>query len=311
MQHPTRAPEALHWDDVRLFLTLCRARTVGEAGRALGVDPSTVSRRLTALEEALSTTLFDRNHEGVSATKAAEDLLPVAEEMEAVMLRFAHAADGLEREVSGLVRIACPPDVANVVIAPLLRELFTLHPGLRVEIAPGEAVIDLTRHEADLALRTVRPAQGDLVVTRLTSVRWVLVASAELARELGTLRAWSDAPWIGWGARLSGKGPSKWLESHAKGVDPMVRSDSMMVQIAAASAGVGVTLLPEPSAEHYALVPVRLAPGLRADAANWPTDELFLVTLRALRNVPRVRALWDLLLHRTGGRAAGSATKHE
>jgi DNA-binding transcriptional LysR family regulator len=303
MQHQASSAEPLRWDDVRLFLALCRARTVGEASRALGVDSSTVSRRLTALEEALTTTLFDRNHEGIAATKAAEDLMPVAEEMEAVMLRFAHAADGLEREVSGLVRIACPPDVANVVIAPLLRELFALHPALRVEIAPGEAVIDLTRREADLALRTVRPAQGDLVMTRLTSVRWVLVTSAELARELGPLRSWNDAPWAGWGTRLSHGGPAKWLESHAKGVDPVLRSDSLMVQIAAASAGAVVTLVPEPSAHHYGLVPVKLAPSLRAAAADWPTDELFLVTLRALRNVPRVRAVWDLLLQRAGGRA--------
>ena len=310
MQRQASPSEPLRWDDVRLFLALCRARTVGEAGRALGVDSSTVSRRLTALEEALTTSLFDRNHEGISATKAAEDLLPMAEEMEEAMLRFAHAADGLEREVSGLVRIACPPDVANVVIAPLLRELFTLHPALRVEIAPGEAVLDLSRREADLALRTVRPAQGDLLVTRLTSVRWVLVASSELARELGSLRSWSDAPWIGWGLRLSMLGPAQWLERHAKGVDPVVRSDSLMVQIAAVSAGVGVSLVPEPSARHYGLVPVKLAASLRADAANWPADELFLVTLRALRDVPRVRALWDLLLQRTGGRAVPSTTNH-
>lgn len=310
MQRQPSANEALRWDDVRLFLALCRARTVGEAGRGLGVDSSTVSRRLTALEEALATTLFDRNHEGISATKAAEDLLPVAEEMEEVMMRFAHAADGLEREASGLVRIACPPDVANVVLAPLLRELFTLHPKLRVEIAPGEAVIDLTRREADLALRTVRPAQGDLIVTRLTQVRWVVVASAELSRELGTLRSWADAPWVGCGPRLAQIGPAKWLAAHAPEVEPVVRSDSVMVQIAAANAGVGVTLVPEPSAEHYGLVPVKLAANLRADAANWPTDELFLVTLRALREVPRVRAVWDLLLQRTGGRAARSAANH-
>ena len=304
MQSLIRPSEPLRWDDVRLFLALCRARTVGDAGRALRVDSSTVSRRLTAIEAALSVTLFDRNHEGITATKAAEDLLPVAEEMEAVMLRFAHAADGLEREVSGLVRIACPPDVANVLIAPLLGELFTLHPALRVEIAPGEAVIDLTRREADLALRTVRPAQGDLVVTRLTSVRWLLVATPALARKLGPLRSWSDAPWIGWGPRLSRIGPAQWLEEHAKSVDPLLRSDSLMVQIAAVNAGVGVTLMPEPSARHYGLVPVALAPALRADAASWPTDELFLVTLRALREVPRVRALWNLLLERAGGRTA-------
>src|SRR4051812_20506630 len=133
MQRPTaRSPqvqrpllqEELRWDDVRLFLALCRSRTVSEAGRALGVDSSTVSRRLSTLEQVLSASLFDRGHDGIAATKAAEDLLPVAEEMEAIMLRFASAAEGLEREVSGLVRIACPPDVADVVVAPLLRELF-------------------------------------------------------------------------------------------------------------------------------------------------------------------------------------------
>ena len=299
MQRPaTRsvASEELKWDDVRLFLALCRSRTVSEAGRALGVDSSTVSRRLTALEQALAASLFDRGHEGISATKAAEDLLPMAEEMEAVMLRFASAAEGLEREVSGLVRIACPPDVADVVVAPLLRELFARYPALRIEIAPGEAVIDLARREADLALRTVRPVQGDLVVTRLTSVRWVVVASPELAKQLGELQAWHDAPWVGWGERLSQIGPARWLATHAKSVVPIVISDSMKVQLAVVGAGVGVTLVPEPSAEHYGLVQVKLAPALHADAAQWPTNELFLVTHRALRDVPRVRAVWDLLL---------------
>lgn len=70
----------------------------------------------------------------------------------------------------------------------------------------------------------------------------------------------------------------------------------MKVQLAVVGAGVGVTLVPEPSAEHYGLVPVKLASELRADAAQWPTNELFLVSHRALRDVPRVRAAWDLLL---------------
>jgi DNA-binding transcriptional LysR family regulator len=291
--------EPLRWDEVRLFLALCRASTVGEAARALGVDASTVSRRLVALEEALAASLFDRSHEGIAATKAAEDLLPLAVAMEDAMTRFANATQGLEREPSGLVRITCPPDVADVVIAPLLRKLLARHPKLRIEIAPGEAVLDLTRREADLALRTVRPSQGDLVVTRLTSIRWVVVASAALAAELHTLRSWNAAPWVGWGERFSQKGPALWLQKHAKDVDPVVRSDSLLVQIAAVAAGVGVTLIPEPSAQHYGLVPVKLAPALRADAEQWPTNDLFLVTHRALRDVPRVRVVWDLLLEHT------------
>ena len=304
MQRKPERPEALQWDDVRLFLALCRASTVGGAARALGVDASTVSRRLAVLEEALSARLFERGRGGIARTEAAEELLPVAEELEQTMLRFARAAEGLEREASGLVRVTCPPDVAEVVLVPLLGELLARHPALQLELSPSEAVMDLSRREADLALRTVRPLQGDLVVTRLTSVRWVLAASPQLARTLGSLRAWTDAPWLGWGERRAHLAASRWHAKHVRGVQPVLRSDSQRVQLAAAAAGLGVALVPELSLAHFGLVPVKLAPALREAAAQWPEDELFLVTHRALRDVPRVRVLWELLVERLGQRAA-------
>lgn len=302
MHESRRYADKLPWDDVRLFLALCRSRTVGEAAAALGVDASTVSRRLAAMEAVLSATLFERGRDGLAATKAAEDLTPVAEEIEEAMARFASEAEGLERVVSGLVRIACPPDAAEVLVAPLIPELRARHPGLRIEIDPGEEVLDLTRREADIALRTVRPARGDLVVMRLATVRWVLAAAPQLARTLGILRSWADAPWVGWGQRLSSLAPARWLAAHARDTEPIVRSDSLGLQVALVRSGAGVALLPEPSLSHYGLVPVRTSPALRNASRAWPSDELFLVTHRALRKVPRVRAVWDLLVERTGGR---------
>lgn len=300
----TRAIEAerLAWDDVKLFLALCRSRTVGGAARSLRVDASTVSRRLATLEEVLATSLFDRGRDGIAPTEAAEALMPVAEEIEQSMARFTNQAEGLEREAAGIVRITCPPDVAEVVIAPLLSELLARHPALRVTLDAGEAVRDLTRREADLALRVVRPTSGDLVMTRLTSARWVLVAAPKLARRLGTLRDFGAAPWVSWGERLAQLGAARWLAKHAKGVEPVVRSDSLTVQLAAVRSGAGVALVPEPSASHYGLVPVKLAPALREAAEDWPKDELYLVTHRALHNVPRVRVVWELLLQRWGDR---------
>ncbi len=227
--------------------------------------------------------------------------MPVAEEIEQSVARFANQADALEREAAGVVRITCPPDVAEVVVAPLLSELFARHPALRVTLTPGESVLDLTRREADLALRTVRPQSGDLVMTRLTTAPWVLVAAPALARRLGKLRNFGDAPWVSWGEALSNIGAARWLAKHARGVEPLVRSDSLRVQLAAVSAGVGVALMPEPSVRHYRLTRVSLAAGLRAAAAEWPQDELYLVTHRALRDVPRVRVVWELLLARWGG----------
>jgi DNA-binding transcriptional LysR family regulator len=294
------APGPLRWDDVQLFLAVCRGRTVGRAATALGVDASTISRRLDALEAAMATTLFDRGRGGATATEAAEALLPVAEEMEQAMLRFAGAAAGLEREAAGLVRLTCPPDMADVVVAPLLRELRARHPGLRVALDPGESLLDLTRREADIALRTVRPERGDLIVTRVATVRWVLVASPGLARAVGTLRSWDDVSWVSWSERRASLGPARWLARHARGVEPAVLSDSLRVQLAVVAAGVGVALVPEASVEHFRLAPLPLAPSLRAAASEWPVDDLFLVTHRALRDVPRVRAVWELLLERLG-----------
>lgn len=309
MQRPLAPPDPLPWDDVRLFLALCRARTVGAAASSLGVDASTVSRRLAALEHALSATLFDRGREGIAPTKAAEDLLPVAEEIEEAMTRFARAADGLEREAAGLVRVTCPPDVAEMLVVPLLPELLERHPALRVELVPSEALLDLTRREADLALRNVRPVRGDLLVTRLTTVRWAPVASPALVQARGALRAWADVPWVGWGEGNERCGPARWLAARLKGGEPVVRSDSLMVQLAVVAAGVGAALVPEPSAQHYGLVPLKLCAALRADLDAGPSDELFLVTHRALRDVPRVRVLWNLLVERTAKGAAPFARK--
>jgi DNA-binding transcriptional LysR family regulator len=302
-----RRLQDLRWDDVRLFLALCRSSTVGAAATSLGVDASTVSRRLVALEATLGASLFDRGRDGVAATKAAEDLLLVAEEMELVMQRFTSAAEGLEREVSGLVRITCPADVAEVLLTPIFHELFARHPGLRIEVEPGEAVLDLARREADIALRVVHPTSGDLIVTRLTTARWVAVAKPALARSLGTVRSFSDVAWIGWGDRFAHVPAARWLQKHVTNKAPIVRSDSLRVQLATVAAGVGVALVPEPSVAWFGLVPIKLAASLRAAAGEWPVDELFLVTHRALRDVPRVRAVWDLIKERHADRAGSHA----
>jgi len=300
MQGPrSRARSPIAWDDVRLFLALCRARSLGAAAAALGVDASTVSRRLDTLERALAATLFERGRAGIAPTQAAEDLMPVAEEIELGMARFANAADGLERTASGLVRIACPPDVAEVIVVPLVPELLRKHSALRMQIDPGESVLDLTRREADIAVRTVRPVRGDLVSTRLGTVRWVPATAPELARALGHLRAWAEAPWVAWGERYSAAAPARWLAAHLPGVDPAVRADSLMLQLALARRGVGVALVPEPSLSHYGLVPVKTSAALRDDT-GWPRDELFLVTHRVLRQVPRVRVVWEALVERIG-----------
>src|SRR5262249_20779204 len=98
------------------------------------------------------------------------------------------------------------------------------------------------------------------------------------------------------GERYSHVPPARWFDQHVQGAEPVVRSDSLTVQIASAAAGIGVVLVPEPSVEPFGLTRVKVGPSLRESAAAWPYDDLFIVTHRALKDVPRVRVVWDCLV---------------
>ena len=189
---------SIRWDDVPLFLALYRERNLGGAAKRLGLDASTASRRLVTLEETTGARLFDRSRQGLAPTEAAEHMLPAAEEMERAAFKLANTAQGLDSRVEGVVRIAAIPGFAEAYLAPRLPALLSRHPRLRIEVDARASVSDLTRREADIAVRTIRPRSGELVMTRLLTARWMAMASPALARELGALKRWEDALWITW-----------------------------------------------------------------------------------------------------------------
>lgn len=283
------------WDDVHLFLVLYRSRTMGDAAHTLGVNISTVSRRLNSLEASLEAVLFERGRDGLRATAAAEALLLAAEQAEGAVASFANAVDTLERDVSGTVRIACPPDMAEVVILPVLHEVLQDHPHLHIQIAPGEAVLDLARREADVAVRIVRPTRGDLVSRRVMTVTWTPAASPELAAHLGDVTDLEAVPWIGWGPGYADAPASRWLDGSS--LQPRLQTARLRTQIAAAQAGLGVALVPHTSLDHYGLVPITIRLPAGDPSERLPRSDVFMVTHRTLRAVPRVKVVWEALLN--------------
>jgi DNA-binding transcriptional LysR family regulator len=282
----------LRWDDLRVFLALYRRGSLKRAAEDLAVNISTASRRLDALEAAAGVSLFDRTSDGTRPTAAAEQLRPYAESMEQAAHGFVRGLEGFEVEPEGEVRITAPPGVVDHFLAPALADLCRAYPRLRITILSSIGYTDLTRREADVALRIMRPAAGDLVATRLTTQGWCVVASPEHADELAPLRDPNDARWVTWGEELAQLPDRQWIDKHVDAERIGLITSSMTAQIEAVRAGFGVTIVPKPYRELRGLTELRLTPKLRRSIAEIPEASLWLVGHRALRDVPRVAAVW-------------------
>jgi DNA-binding transcriptional LysR family regulator len=283
----------IDWDQVRVFLAVARAGQLAGAASRLGLDVSTVSRRLDRLEDELGVHLFDRTREGTVATAAAEAMLPAAEDMERGLALFAAAVDAIETTAEGLVRMTAPPGIADAFIAPLLARFHQRFPRVVVELDASVGYADLTRREADLALRNTRPRSGDLIAVKLVTTTAIPMTSPEYAAELGRLKRWTDARWITYSADLAHLPASRWIAAHTGGVTPVLRTSQFTSQMSAAAAGFGVAIAAEPFRFVHRMVPVAIARALQPSWDALPVEELWLVGHRALRTVPRVAALWD------------------
>ena len=305
------------WDDVRLFLALYRQRTLAAAAATVGLDASTLSRRLVALEEAVGITLFDRSREGLLPTEGAELLVPAAEEMAAAHAHFSHDLSTFERGAEGIVRLSVSPGVAESIVGPALVRLYEKHPHIQIELEASIRFVDLTRREADLAIRSRRPETGDLVSVKLGQRLWAPMLATRLAKKLPGLglpvcgfNAVSE--WIGWGDDLANFPPELWIGKHVPRSAIALRTSHFTTQVSAAIAGLGAALLPPQFARTSPLTPVRYAASLSASAKEFPLTDAWLVGHRALRGVPRVAAVWAFLveefstLERQGARTASS-----
>lgn len=300
MQRPAPAPAppaaALDWDHARVLRALLEARSLSGAGARLGVNASTVSRRLGALEQALGARLFDRTPDGVLPTALAESLAPHAEAMERAANALALAAQGREVAVEGEVRLTAAPGVAEYLLAPALPRLLGAHPGLRLTLDATIGYADLTRREADLAIRGVLPASGDLLARKLGTATGGVFGAPRLVRALGTLRSLDAARWITWGDDLAHLGLTRFVLDHVPPGRIALRTSHIGTQMAAARAGVGLVLAERTMALACGLAEVGLAPAVRRQLPSAQAGDLWLVVHRALREVPRVAAVWDFVV---------------
>jgi DNA-binding transcriptional LysR family regulator len=302
--------DTLRWDDLRFLLAVVRAGSFSAAALTLGVEQSTVSRRIGALESTLETPLFERSHTGLRATEVTTSLLPHLERVEGELRAVLDAVRQHEPEVRGRVRLALTEAMAaHYVIPRLLGPLRALHPHLEVDLLTSDLSADLSRREADLALRFFRPRGGDLIVKRVARLHTSFIAHRSYPKLDRKLPAEHDFIAL----MLPGVDtPEEAFARRHADVEPSMRTNGYLAQVEAVRAGLGVALL--------ARSVLQLDPGLvelDLGLPAGPTLEVFLVCPRGLRQVPRVDAVFRMLeealpkLEQAAGRPAGHTPKRK
>ena len=212
------------------------------------------------------------------------------------MADFVRGAAGFEREPAGTVRISAPPGFAEHYLPQMIVKLRQQHPAIRIELEGSIGYADLTRREADIALRAFRPQHGDLVAVKVGSARDCILGAPEYIAELGRLKNLNDARWIQWDRDLAHFSSARWLEQQVEPDAIWLRTSRIGAQLNAAQRGLGLWVTTELYERDRGLQQVPLTASLRQSLSPLPQHELWLVGHRALRRVPRVAAVWDSLL---------------
>ncbi len=281
----------MDWDDLRVFLAVARGGRFARAARQLGVEHTTVSRRISALEAALGVTVFYRTAAGIQLTPDGKRVLASAEAMERAALGVGPRARERSKDISGRVRIALLDELATMWLAPRLGELRERHPRLEIQLRVGAAPLDLSRGEAELAIRTPRPRQRGLAAVRLFSASAGLYASRELlegrrlrvdaAADLG------DRALLVYPPEYHALMDAAWFQPVLAEAPVALISSSTFALAAAARASLGIAVLPRHVArQHDDLVDV---------SADTSRHDHWLVTHPEFRRDPRVRVTAEFL----------------
>jgi DNA-binding transcriptional LysR family regulator len=236
------------WDDFRYFLAVRRAGSLAGAARSLRVQHSTVGRRLDALEDGVGTQLFLRTPDGLVLTSAGSAILPLVQEAEQALAAGERIVHGSDERIEGIVRLTTSESLSGLLVRRL-PELRALHPQLMVEVLAGNRSLDLSRGEADLAVRVAATTQPDLICKRIGDAGWSLYASESYVFGRGAPSSSSPSDLsghdvIGFDESMAATPGALWLAQHAAGARVVIRGNSILAVLNAAIVGMGLAVIP-------------------------------------------------------------------
>jgi DNA-binding transcriptional LysR family regulator len=287
------------WSDLRHFLAVAKSGSTLSAAKILGVNQTTVARRVAALEEALGERLFDKTAGGYRLTELGAAMVQSAERVETEVEAFGRMVAQRSRKLLGMIRVTTNDVLADCLLTPWLREFTQRFPVVQVETIITDRQMDLSRGEADIALRAATLSSGpmgdDVVVRRLATGKWGVYASKAYVAENGLPTNPDELvahPIIAGSGEIARFDPAFMRHVRAKGAVIRQASSSILNIAGAIKSGLGCGPLP--------CVLGELDPDLTLcftfDEADYA---LLLMTREEMRNLPHVRAFNDFIASRT------------
>lgn len=279
----------LSWDDFRYVKAIADTRSLGGAAQSLGVNHSTVFRRLGQIEQHLGSRLFDRGRSGYTPTACGEDMIRLAERVADDVTAFERRVTGQDLRPSGELRITTNDMVLLHLLTGILVGFRRAYPEIMLDVVVSNTLLNLTKRDADVAVRATYRAPDDLSSLRIGSIAWAIYGPNAMADEpFDVLTDPRRHYWVGYADPIAVARATKWLRDHAVDERRMVYKTNTLLGLGEAVAGgVGLALLP-------CFIGAAMA-GLTRLCPPMPElkGELWLLTHPDLRNTARVRAFID------------------
>jgi DNA-binding transcriptional LysR family regulator len=282
------------WNDLKYFLAVARHGSTLAAARSLKVNQSTVQRRLAELERRIGRPLATRSPVGYRLTEFGQTLLPYARSVEDAIASAERQALASGDTLSGLIRFTCPePIVGRLIASGLLDRFHASYPGIRVDFVTSDRYLDLSRGEADVALRSGEPEDANLVGRKVADSVWAVYASRSYIQQHGRPHDLQDLKahrLVGFEENMADHRVSRWLAEIAPDADVASRSSSVLGLLLAVKSGLGIAPLPTPIADGEDAL-VQLFPPIRELERGW-----YLLTHPDLRKQAHIAALFDFVI---------------
>jgi len=278
----------MNWDDLKIFLAVAEAPSMRVAAKNLRVSHSTVSRRIEALEADLNVRLFDRMPDGYRLTQAGEELMPVAATIEESLHSFGRNVAGRDDELKGQVCVTVPDVIAINFFMPYFAEFMREYPDIQLKIHDSFEVFDLSRREADVAIRFTKNPPEHLIGRKLGNMHQAVYATKRYLEKHNPADPNSDAKWIGWG--IPEDRPSWIARSPFPHLGVAGHFNNMMLQYAAVKEGLGLG--------YFSCVRADTDPELVRLCDPKPSLDVWLLSHRDLRAAARMRAFRQFMIKR-------------